>query len=470
MLFSSALFLVYFLPFFLLGHQLCPPRYRNYFILLGSLLFYAWGAPRFVFLLLLTSFIDFQLVRAMARKEDPATRKRFLIFSLVLNIGLLGIFKYGNFFLENFRLLDPGHPWISIGLPLGVSFFLFETITYVVDVYRGEQEPLDQFGNYLLYILFFPKLLAGPIVRYGEIAGQIGNPDRKIAPTDFAGGLFRFALGLGKKILIADVLGNVVGQYFQADPYTNNGLTNLVILLASLMHIYFDFSGYSDMALGLARMMGFHLPENFNNPFTAGSITEFWRRWHITLGSWFRNYLYIPLGGNRNGRSRMLINLAIVFLLCGFWHGANWNYIVWGGLHGAFLIIERMGLKRLLDRLPRAIGMLYVLGVVCFTFIFFRNGFSLSQDWDYFLSIFTSTADNRFFPRDTEFLFTLSFALFFSFFAFTGRMEKIQQTVFYGPRPGLGLYAAAIGGLSILFVCLSYVAWSPFNPFVYFRF
>lgn len=339
MVFSSIVFLLYFLPVFLLTYFLVPKKFKNTLILIASIFFYAWGAPKFIFVILITTFLDFHLVKWMDKTSSVTKRKLMLSLSVFINLGLLFYFKYSNFFIENVNEalsvfgVNNIH-WTKLVLPIGISFYTFETITYVVDVYRKTHKPLTNFWDYQLYIILFPKLIAGPIVRYHDLADQI--VDRKETIDDKLIGFYRFALGLGKKVLIANHMGLVADEIFAKDLSELDTMTAWVGSIAYTFQIYFDFSGYSDMAIGLARMMGFKFPENFDNPYTSKSITEFWRRWHMTLGSWMKNYLYIPLGGNKVNNLRLYMNLWLVFLVSGLWHGASWSFIFWGAYHGFF--------------------------------------------------------------------------------------------------------------------------------------
>lgn len=304
MVFSSITFLFYFLPIFFVIYFLSAKEYKNAVILCGSIIFYSWGAPRFIFVILGTTAIDFYVVQALARAKSKNLRRFLLCFSLSINLGLLFYFKYSNFFVENVNLmvqhigLKPV-TWAKILLPIGISFYTFETLTYVVDVYKGIHKPLRSFWDYQMYILLFPKLIAGPIIRYNDFADQIYDHTNHETSENKLRGLYRFFIGLAKKVFIANVMGEAADQIFALNYHEVSTSTAWFGALSYTFQIYFDFSGYSDMAIGLGLMMGFRFPENFNNPYTAVSITDFWRRWHITLGTWMRNYLYIPLGGNR---------------------------------------------------------------------------------------------------------------------------------------------------------------------------
>lgn len=308
---------------------------------MASLLFYAWGGLHFLGLFLGSVVVNFFLIRGMAATPEHWEQRIFLIISILINVGMLFYFKYANFFLDNVSAVrgyfgGPALTWEKVALPIGISFFTFEKLTYPIDVYRGVNQPLRSFWDFLLYIMLFPKLIAGPIVRFHEIAGQLTGRRAFDTADEKLAGLFRFIIGLSKKVLIANILGEQADLIFQLGPATVSVPLAWLGALAYTFQIYFDFSGYSDMAIGLGRAMGFQFPENFNSPYVARSITEFWQRWHLTLGRWMRDYLYIPLGGNRVNPSRLYLNLWTVFIPSGFWHGAAWNFIAWGPTTACF--------------------------------------------------------------------------------------------------------------------------------------
>jgi alginate O-acetyltransferase complex protein AlgI len=473
MVFSSILFLLYFLPAFLIVYHLASKKYKNIVILLFSIFFYSWGAPYFIFVILGTTFIDFYLVQWMWKLENRLHRRLILTLSVSINLGLLVYFKYSDFFIQNTNfLLHTLHvkeiPWVKLILPLGISFYTFETITYVVDVYRKVHKPLDKFWDYQLYIILFPKLIAGPIIRYNEIADQITDRSQNETYENKLAGLYRFILGLAKKVLIANQLGLIADTFFNSNYSYLSSYMAIIGVLAYTFQIYFDFSGYSDMAIGLGKIMGFKFPENFNNPYISQSITEFWRRWHITLGKWMKNYLYIPLGGNRVSTSRLYFNLWIVFLISGLWHGASWNFVIWGAYHGTFLILERMLLLKLYSKIGRFARTLITFIIVSIGWVFFR----VEKFQDAILYI------HRIFAFDfthagivshrTYFFFAL--AAIFSFFTYFKWGEKIQNNVYDLQYTNLR-HLVTFPLLLILFVvCLGYLAVAGFNPFIYFRF
>ncbi len=474
MLFSSGIFLLYFLPLFLGIYHLLDRRFKNGFVLLASLIFYSFGGPLFIFVLCTTTLIDFLLVRWMASIEDPRRRKAALIFSVSMNVALLAVFKYGYFALDSansLREMMGAEAWTIAkwAPPLAISFFTFESITYVVDVYRKVHPPLRRFNDYLLYILLFPKLLAGPIVRYHEIGEQIeGRFDRMNADMLLTG-FYRFATGLGKKVLIANVLGLYTSKVFLSDYTQLNATAAWLGLLLFALQIYFDFSGYSDMALGLCKMMGFRLPENFNNPYLSRSVTEYWQRWHITLGTWMKNYLYLPLGGNRvRTHGRLYLNLAIVFLLCGLWHGNSWNFLLWGAWHGLFMVVERAFLKSRLDKLPAPITILYNFMVVALGCVFFCTEAPLGA-WQYAGAMFSAQGTNPM-PLGLELWLTAGLAVAFSLWAGFRPGLRLQERWFGDSFTSRGHLAMTLLSVSLFAASLIYVVWSPINPFIYFRF
>lgn len=476
MVFSSITFLLCFLPLFLVAYYITPKKYNNIIILLGSIFFYSWGAPRFIFVIIGTTLIDFYLVRYMDAMTSDRKRKLLLLCSVGINLGLLFYFKYCNFFVENLDcvLKSIGIKPIAftkVLLPIGISFYTFETITYVVDVYRGIHKPLTRFADYLLYIIFFPKLIAGPIVRYHDIADQITNRASYEHAEYRLRGFYRFIIGLSKKVLIANVVGKYADVVFDAPVNELGTITAWVGALSYTFQIYFDFSGYSDMAIGLALMMGFRLPENFNNPYTAISITEFWRRWHISLGAWMKNYLYIPLGGNKvKTNARLYFNLWLVFLASGLWHGAAWGFIIWGAYHGLFLVIERMGLNKWLSKAGRW-SFIYTFFIVLIGWVFFRIE-HLQPSLEYFSRMFSwhEEAAAGHWRWDNQFLTMLCVAAVFSFFAVSSTGNRLQDKIYNLDYTYRRHYALALISILLCVISVSAITSSSFNPFIYFRF
>ena len=381
------------MPVFFLVYFLMPRKTRNYVLLLGSLIFYTWGAPEFIIQLVLSVIANFFIVRWMCKTEKPVAKKWFCALSVFISLGLLLFYKYGNFTIQNISMVSR---WLGIEklstlnsklstilLPIGISFFTFQSLTYTLDTYRGVNKPLEKLSDYMLYITMFPQLIAGPIVRYCDVADQIRQ--RESTLVDRMQGFYRFVIGLSKKILIADVIGLRVDAILGAASQNTAQLSEIasriatldtgtawLVALAYTFQIYFDFAGYSDMAIGLGRIMGFKFPENFDNPYTSRSITEFWRRWHKTLGAFIMNYLYIPLGGNRKGTGRMYLNLWLCFLLSGLWHGAAWNFVVWGALHGVFICADKLFLGKVMKKIGTVPSVILTFLTVCIIWMFFR--------------------------------------------------------------------------------------------------
>jgi alginate O-acetyltransferase complex protein AlgI len=475
MVFSSITFLIYFLPAFLFIYFILPKSWKNVFILLSSIIFYSWGGPKFIFVILGTTFLDFFIVRKMYYSQKPQQRRFLLILSLCMNLGLLFYFKYFDFFTGNLNVLLNGLGSATIqvakiALPIGISFYTFESLTYVIDVYRRVHKPLDNFWEYQLYIILFPKLIAGPIIRYQDISDQIKDHVNQETFENRLSGFIRFCIGLGKKVLIANVMGEQADLAFDRDPHTLDTLSAWFGIIAYTFQIYFDFSGYSDMAIGLGRMMGFRFPENFNNPYTSSGITDFWRRWHITLGAWMRNYLYIPLGGNRvNTKARLYFNLWLVFLCSGLWHGAAWTFVFWGAYHGFFLVVERSFLLKYLEKIPRPLAAIYSFFVVMMGWVFFRSD-SLSDALTYLHQLFAFDFSQIIAPANGDFRIVVWIAVCFSFCTFIPPVINLHNTVFYKNLPVRSYLPSMIAALILLVICVASVTGSAFNPFIYFRF
>ena len=367
MLFSSIPFLYYFLPCVLLLYLVAPRKLKNSVLLLSSLFFYGWGEPKYLILMLLSITQGYIFGRLVEKYRGQKRAKLFLTLSVVFSFLMLGYCKYADFFISSFNAVTGlSIPLLKIALPIGISFYTFQIVSYVIDVYRGDVSAQRNYVNLAAYISMFPQLIAGPIVRYSDIAGQLENRTHSTAKTSL--GVRRFIIGLSKKILLANVLGELVDVFKNTDE--RSVLFYWLYAVAYTLHIYFDFSGYSDMAIGLGHVFGFDFLENFNYPFISRSITEFWRRWHMSLGSWFRDYLYIPLGGNRVPRGRWIFNIAVVWAATGLWHGAAWNFVAWGIFFAVLLVLEKLFLKKWLDRAP-ARGHIYVMLLVIISFVLF---------------------------------------------------------------------------------------------------
>ncbi len=476
MVFSSQLFLFLFLPSFLLLYYLTPNRHRNLAALLASLVFYAWGAPRFVFVLVGCAVLDYNLSHWVYQARTTASRKGWLATSIILNIGLLAFFKYANFGVEQFngllRLAGVAPlAWARVALPIGISFFIFHKISYMMDVYRGVTAPARRFSTYLLYLVFFPQLIAGPIIRYHDVAGQLDY--RRHSADRFLSGIWRFCRGLGKKVLIANVLGEVVDFMFQTKLAAVTPLHAWIGMLSYAFQIYFDFSGYSDMAIGLGRMAGIEFLENFNEPYTAASFTEFWRRWHISLSNFMREYLYIPLGGNRVAPWRAYLNLWIVFLISGLWHGAAWTFIAWGAFHGLFLTLDKLFWLRVSARLSRLVTVPLTFLLVLIGWALFRSD-HIAQAGGILLRMAAVTHASQSMPLWADVIsnratFVFGLAALISFAPAVPAVRRILVRVGALNTGGICIARHALA-LALLVLSACALANANFNPFIYFRF
>jgi alginate O-acetyltransferase complex protein AlgI len=472
MVFSSSLFLLYFLPVFLLFYYFADVKYKNYVALAASLFFYAWGAPAFIFIVIGSIIADFYAVKLMHRSKGR--KKRLLVaFSIVLNIGMLLYFKYANFFVENFNLMVEGFggkpvEWAKVALPIGISFFSFQKMTYAVDVYRKVHVPLKKISDFALYILMFPQLIAGPIVRFNEIADQLEDRRANENVDNRLTGFFRFALGLGKKVLIANVLGEYADTVFAMDPAGMTTATAWMGVLAYAFQIYYDFAGYSDMAIGLGRMIGFDFLENFNNPYISQNISEFWRRWHISLGRWMRDYLYIPLGGNRVSIRRLYFNLWLVFLISGFWHGAAWNFVVWGAFHGFFLIADRIFLLKFFAAIGKAPSILITFIITLVGWVLFRAE-TLPYAIHFLGRMFSFEGGPAVYISQKVWIM-LIIGAFFGLWAAFGNIEKWQMKLFAKKQRISTMVWMTAASVLLFIISLAAITSSGFNPFIYFRF
>jgi len=473
MVFSSITFLLYFLPVFLTLYFFAEIRFKNLVVLFASIFFYSWGAPLFIFVILGTTFIDFHLVKLMYAARRNSVRRLLLVLSVSMNLGLLFYFKYAFFAIDNLNVLlhlAGAHNilWQKVALPIGISFFTFESLTYVVDVYRGVHAPLNKFWNYQLYIILFPKLIAGPIVRYHDIADQIEGRFESESVDKVLSGLYRFIIGLSKKIIIANALGAYADLAFS----WGNTLTfgdAWIGILCYTFQIYFDFSGYSDMAIGILRMIGFEIGENFNQPYTANSITDFWRRWHISLGQWMRNYLYIPLGGNQvSSKWRLYFNLWVVFLASGLWHGASWNFVIWGAYHGFWLVMERAFLLKFYERLWNPVRAVITFFIVVIGWVFFRAD-TLPGAVAYLHRLFTFDTF-RIFETNNDLIYGMILAGIFSFMGLMASGRRLISFFYTGQYSNKAAVVLGIACLALLIFDIGAIATKAFNPFIYFRF
>ncbi len=465
MLFSSITFLYYFLPLTLVLYFLSPGRLKNAVLLLASLVFYGWGEPKYVLLMVLSILSGYVFGLLVERYRNKRSGRTLCVISVGISLSFLLCFKYLDFFLENLnRAAGLEISLLGLALPIGISFYTFQIISYTVDVYRGERAQRNLI-HLAAYVVMFPQLIAGPIVRYSNIAGQLTVREHSFSGA--ASGIRRFVIGLGKKILIANQLGELCAG-FQASE-EKSVLFYWLYAVAFSLHIYFDFSGYSDMAIGLGRVFGFRFPENFHYPYISASITEFWRRWHISLGSWFRDYVYIPLGGNRKGQKRQLLNILIVWMLTGFWHGAAWNFILWGLYFAFFLTIEKLWLLKLLK------GSLfwpyvYTLFLVMISFVIF-NGESMGQVLSDLAGLVGTGGIPLVSAEAVYYLRSFGIVLLTAVAGATPVFRSFMLKISKDPIGGKVLNLAEPFALAgVMLVITAYLVDGSFNPFLYFRF
>ncbi len=478
MVFSSTLFLFLFLPIVILGYFLCRGiQAKNLFLLAASLLFYSWGETHYVVVLLVSIASNTWFGKKIENGKNRA--RLFLVLAIAVNLTLLGYFKYANFIFDNLNFLF-GFLGIEsvrnrpVHLPLGISFFTFQALSYIFDVYRGTARAQKNFLNVALYISLFPQLIAGPIVRYGDISEQLTN--RVSSLDDIAHGVRRFIVGLAKKVLIANVLGQAADEIFAHDAGQLDYALAWLGIVCYALQIYFDFSGYSDMAIGLGRIFGFKFPENFNHPYISVSVQEFWQRWHMSLSRWFRDYLYIPMGGNRTHPLRVYFNLVTVFFLCGLWHGASWSFIVWGLFHGTFLVLERTGFGRILESLPRLLRQTYLILVVLIGWVFFR-----AETLEYGLIYLRAMFGLSHIANDGYFMLfmtpKLGLALFIgillSLWPGFSSLHRLIITLPEHRNRNIAIPGAIVRDICLfgmLLLCVTFVTAQSYNPFIYFRF
>lgn len=463
MVFSSIPFLYFFLPLTLLVYAVAPRKTKNAVLLILSLLFYWWGEPKYVLLMIFTvTFCYFAGIIIENRRNSPKG-KLLLSFSVAVPLGLLALFKYADFLLGSFNSLTGADiPLLRLALPIGISFYTFQAISYVIDVYRGDVPAQKNYISLATYITLFPQLIAGPIVRYTTVAEDLR--ERKHSAAKISDGIFRFAVGLGKKVLIANLLGSLCTAYRESsDPSV---VFAWVYAASFALQIYFDFSAYSDMAIGMGKIFGFRFLENFNYPFISRSITEFWRRWHISLGSWFRDYVYIPLGGNRVKPLRHIVNILVVWCLTGLWHGAAWTFMAWGLYFGVLLIVEKLFLKKHLEKLPAVFQHSYVLILVLISFVLFNaDSFTMALDD---LKLMFGLGGLPFMSEDT--LYNLSSYCVLLVAALIGATPLVKRLAekLKGRRFSFILEAVTVA--VILVLSTAYLVDGSFNPFLYFRF
>lgn len=486
MVFSQLTFLYYFLPIVMIVYFFSSDKIRNVLIFITGLFFYAWGEPFYVCLMLLSTAIDYTAGRLMAKYDDDNKKRKIcLIVSVCMNVGLLAIFKYSDFLIDSFngvfgtsvtnpvvlvnKALNSLYPFglneKRVELPIGISFYTFQSMSYTIDLYLRNIKVQKSFLNFASYVSLFPQIVAGPIVRYEDVANELES--RTVNIAKISAGIGLFVKGLAKKVLLANNIGMVWTQVKAMDYSTISVATAWLGIIAFAFQIYFDFSGYSDMATGLGKMLGFEFPKNFDHPYISKSISEFWRRWHITLGSWFRSYVYIPLGGNRNGNFKTYRNLFITWALTGLWHGASWNFILWGLFFGVLIIIERLGFGKILEKLPSAVSMLYTFVMVLFGWVLFDTD-TLSDAGRYYAAMFGAGG-----------------SLVDSYARYTIASNAVMLVLCILISGGLGnrlisfceeknKRASAVAGVAVkiggLLICTAYLVGATYNPFLYFRF
>lgn len=466
MVFSSTIFLCVYLPLVLLGYYICPKKGKNLFLLIVSLIFYAWGEPKYVFLMIFSILVNYVFGLLMDKhRENKKRLKLLLVISVIIDLGLLSVFKYTDFIITNINsVFGAGFDLLNIALPIGISFYTFQAMSYTIDVYRDDvrvQRNLIDFG---MYITMFPQLIAGPIVRYSDVQDQLA--ERNVTAADFSEGIMRFVVGLGKKVLLANQMGAVWTQIYALGGDIS-ALMAWTGAAAYTFQIYFDFSGYSDMAIGLGRMFGFKFPENFRYPYESVSITDFWRRWHITLSTWFKEYLYIPLGGNRRGLARQALNLLIVWTLTGFWHGAGWNFVMWGLYYFAILFIEKLFLLKALDKLPRLFRHAYALLLIVIGWVIFASD-DVSVMLPYLGSMFG--ANGALGGMDVYTLLTRAALMVICCVASTELPRRLLVTAAGKMNEKAAFTVKSVLTLTLLALSVVFLIGDSYNPFLYFRF
>ncbi len=466
MVFSGIEFLYYFLPAVMLIYFLAPKRLKNLMLFVSGLGFYAWGEPVYVIVMVISTAVDYTAGILMSKTEDERKRRACLISSVVINLGLLFTFKYSSFAVDTFNgIFRTAIPSPNLPLPIGISFFTFQSMSYTIDLYRRKITVQRSFINFAAYVTCFPQIVAGPIVKYQDIAAELD--DRRVSISDMSDGVSVFIVGLAKKVLLANNIGIFWSRVKEMDYSTLPALTAWLGIIAFTFQIYFDFSGYSDMAIGLGRMLGFTYPKNFDLPYLSKSVSQFWRRWHITLGSWFRDYVYIPLGGSRAGKWKTVRNLAIVWLLTGLWHGASMNFVLWGAWFGLLIIAEHMGMARLLERLPAVFSWLYTMLAVVLGWVLFDTD-SISSALRFIGAMFGaggSFATGASWSLIGQAAISLALCIFFSSGATKNYIKRIGGQDFK-----VILVLKPVITAALLIASTAYLVNSTYNPFLYFNF
>ncbi len=470
MVFSSVLFLFRFFPLFFFLYYVLPGRMKNVILFLGSLFFYAWGEPVYVLLMLFSTVVDYTHGRLLERCRGKRAARWILLSSVVINLSVLCFFKYADFLVETVNSLTGSTlPLLHLPLPIGISFYTFQTMSYTIDVYRGEagvQRNLLDFG---VYVTMFPQLIAGPIVKYRDVEVRLHH--RNVDLLAISAGVKRFCIGMAKKVLLANQIGELWVLVSGMNYREISAATAWLGIFAFAFQIYFDFSGYSDMAIGMGQMLGFTFPENFNYPYISASVTEFWRRWHISLGSWFREYVYIPLGGNRKGLPRQLVNILAVWMLTGIWHGAGWNFLLWGLWFAFALVLEKLFLGKLLSWFPKAVGIIYTLMVVLIGWVLFALE-TLSGAGGYLQAM--AGLNGNVLDREALYLGRQYVVLFLISLAASTPLPHTLERVLERSRTGMGIALYRFGEklipAALLVMSIAGIVEASYNPFLYFRF
>ena len=449
-------------------YYLLPVRFRNVILLLASLVFYAWGEPVYLFLMLLSILFNYFSGLDIARNlQDKRAAKRSLVFNLIINLAVLGFFKYEGFVLDTLNGILPVHiSYHALPLPIGISFYTFQILSYIIDVYRGNVKVQTNLPNFALYVTMFPQLIAGPIVQYADVDEQLAS--REVSRTKFGEGSMYFIRGLAKKVLLANTSGMIFTEVSGLAKGNIAVMTAWLGAFAYMFQIYFDFSGYSDMAIGLGKMFGFEFNMNFNYPYVSKSITEFWRRWHISLSSWFRDYVYIPLGGNRVSKIKHIRNLLIVWFLTGLWHGAAWNFVAWGLYYGVILIIEKYLLSPVLDRLPDIVRHIYSIVLVVIGWVLFFSS-SFGQAADYIRVMFGAGA-HGFADRESMYLLTSNLILWLILIFGSTPLVHFRYEHMLRTKKWNTTIINSVVYAALFIVCIAYLVTETYNPFLYFRF